>query len=265
MQPVPILLYHSVADSASDAYRPWTVAPSQLAEHLAVVAELGYTTLTVSDFLDRRGTQSLPAKPCLVTFDDGRADFLSGAVPVLVDRGATATVYVVSGHIGGTSAWLPMEEERGQPMMSWSAVRDVDGVGIEVGAHSESHRELDVLSAAHLEREVVDCRRRLSEGLGHGVRSFAYPHGYHSKRVIEVVRAAGFDSAAAVYDRWSHVDDFRFGLSRMFVWDTTEAEDLRATLNAERPRTTDRRRDAMLRGGWRAARWVRHRSFARAV
>lgn len=266
MQPVPILLYHSVSDTATAKYRVWTVTPRQLAEHLDVISDLGYTTLTVSEFLDRRTASTLPERPCVVTFDDGRADFVRGAVPVLLDRGAAATVYVVSGHVGGTSSWLPIAEERDQPMMTWSDLRDVVDAGIEVGAHSESHPELDVLASAPLVREIVDSRRRLTDRLGTPVRSFAYPHGYHSKRVVDVVRAAGFDGAVAVKDRWSHVDDDRFALARMFVWDTTSADDLRARLSDPEPRTgAAGHHEAVLRNGWRAARWLRHRLVGSAA
>lgn len=259
MSPVPILLYHSVSDTASDTYRPWCVAPSQLDEHLHIVCDLGFTVMTVSQFVDARSTGELPPKPCVITFDDGRADFVDGAVPVLQAHGVGATVYVVSGHVGGTSEWLPMAEERSQPMMGWADLRSLAGAGIEVGAHSETHVELDVVATKRLLDEVVSSRDRLSSGLGTSVRSFAYPHGYHSRRVVRVVREAGFDSGAAVKDRWSHVDDDRFALSRMFVWNSTTATalgDLLADppIDGGRDSTSDR----VLRSGWRCTRWARH-------
>jgi peptidoglycan/xylan/chitin deacetylase (PgdA/CDA1 family) len=258
--PVPILLYHSVDRAPSRAYEPWSVDPTTFDEHLDVVVTLGYTPLTVSDFVDRRAGARLPDKPCMITFDDGRADFLEGALPALESHRFPATMYMVSGHIGGTSSWLPMPEERDQPMLGWKDLRQLGRVGIEIGAHSDTHVELDVTGSTRLRSEVAASGARLSEGLGTAVRSFAYPHGYHSPRVVRAVREAGYDSAVAVKDRWSHLDEDRFALARMFVWRSTSADDLVEILStppATRPSDTSSQR--VLRRGWRYARWVRSR------
>lgn len=258
MTPVPILLYHSIGSTTSADYAQWCVDPNLFDEHLDVVAQLGFTTMTVSDFVDRRSDGALPTKPCLITFDDGRADFLDGAMPQLERHGMPATMYMVSGLIGGRSSWLPMTEERDQPMLGWHDLRAIDAAGIEIGAHSDTHVELDIVRSGRLDAEVADSRARLSDGLGTAVRSFAYPHGYHSARVVHAVRGAGYDSAVAVKDRWSHDDDDRFALARMFVWSSTSAEDLHATLtNPPATSPSDAASQRFLRIGWRYTRWVR--------
>lgn len=258
MTPVPILLYHSIGTTTSPDYEPWCVAPGLFDEHLEVVVRLGFTAMSISDFVDRRTDGTLPCKPCMVTFDDGRADFLDGAMPVLERHALPATMYMVSGLIGGKSNWLPMTAEREQPMLGWKELRAIDATGVEVGVHSDTHVELDIARSSRLTAEIADSRARLSDGLGTAVRSFAYPHGYHSPRVIHAVRQAGYDSAVAVKDRWSHDDDDRFALARMFVWGSTSADDLLATLST--PPTTrpfDTSSQRILRRGWRYTRWVR--------
>lgn len=258
MTPVPILLYHSVGATTSPGYAPWCVDPGLFDEQLDVVTGLGFTTLSVSDFVDRRTDGTLPEKPCVVTFDDGRADFLHGAMPALDRHGVVVTMYMVSGLVGGTSNWLPMPDEREQPMLGWNDLRTIGEAGIEIGAHSDTHIELDVARSRRLVAEVTDSRSRLSDGLGTAVRSFAYPHGYHSRRVVNAVREAGYDSAVAVKDRWSHDNDDRFALARMFVWGSTSAEGLRETLSApptSRPSDTPPQR--VLSRGWRYTRWAR--------
>jgi peptidoglycan/xylan/chitin deacetylase (PgdA/CDA1 family) len=258
MKTVPILLYHSIGSTTSPDYRQWCVDPALFGEHLDVVKALGYTTMTVTDFVDRRGDGTLPSKPCVITFDDGCADFIDGAMPVLEAHGVPATMYMVSGFVGGCSSWLPMVEERERPMLGWGDLRQIAAAGVEVGAHSDTHIELDIARSSRLEAEIADSRARLSDGLGTAIRSFAYPHGYHSPRVVHAVRVAGYDSAVAVKDRWSHDADDRFALARMFVWGSTEADDLHAILSA--PPTTrpiDTLSQRALRRGWRYTRWVR--------
>ena len=261
MIPVPILLYHSIAESATPNYQAWCVHPDTFDAHLQVVAELGFTPMTVSEFTDARATGVLPSRPCLITFDDGRADFTQFAMPALRRHAVSATVYVVASHVDGTSSWLPMVEERSQPMMSWSDLRSLGDVGIEVGAHSMSHVELDVVRPSRRRREIAQSRSLLRDRLDAEVRSFAYPYGYHSAQVVAEVRAAGFESACAVKDRWSHSDDDPFALSRLFVWDTTTADGLRKMLTSPPsgpPKDSPTAR--VLRVGWRGTRWARHRA-----
>lgn len=257
MTPVPILLYHSVGHPLADAYRHWCIEPPLFADHLAALAAAGYDCLTVSGLLDAIDAGTTPPKPLLVTFDDGRADFADHAMPALDQHGIPATMYVVSSRVGGTSSWLDIPGESEQPMMDWPDLHDVAAAGHELGAHSLTHPELDVLARDAIVDEIHGSRRELADGIGRDIRSFAYPHGYHSAAVLSATRSAGFDSACAVNDRWSWIGEDRFSLSRLVVGGGTTAEDLLDRL--ARPPATRQRRSRVLRTGWRCVRWVRHR------
>ena len=266
MTPIPILLYHSVAPEATDQYARWCVHPDLFAAQLDAVLALGYTPLTISELVDATSSGTLPKRPIAITFDDGRADFIEHAVPTLQSAGVASTMYVVTDNIGGTSDWLPMPGEADQPMMSWDDVRSAAAAGVEIGSHSATHRELDVIPAADLTDELVVSRQRLSDELGAPVRSFAYPHGYHSRSIVRRTELAGYDSACAVKDRWSHEHDDRFALSRLFVWGTTSAGELESMLSdpaTRAPRSV--RLERPLRAGWRAVRLVRGRLADRSV
>jgi len=130
MNPIPVLLYHSVDERWTPEYRRWCITPGLFAEHLAVIDELGFTCLGVSELIDAVDRAALPPRPIAITFDDGRADFSEYAVPLLAERGLPATIYLVTGCIGGTSSWLPIEAERDQPMMSWADVTALASVGM---------------------------------------------------------------------------------------------------------------------------------------
>lgn len=262
MTAVPILLYHSIAPDASAAYQPWCVRPDDFDAHLTMIGGLGLDPMTVSDFVDARANGSLPPKPCLITFDDGRQDFVEHAAPILAAHDTPSTMYLVTDHVGGTSSWLPIAAERDAPMMTWDQVRELAALNVEVGAHSRSHPELDVLDRIQRREEISGSRRRLADELGSEVRSFAYPHGYHSRSVVEEVRSAGFDSACAVNDRWCLDSDDPFALSRQFVWNTTTTDDLRSMLldpPTSNPTIRMCRSFARqtARVGWRTARRVR--------
>lgn len=255
MTPIPILLYHSVGRTDAPAYARWCIAPERFAEHLDALVDAGYTFLTVSQLVDATATGNLPERPMAITFDDGRADFARNAVAPMAERGIRSTMYVVTGRVGGTSDWLAIAGEREQPMMGWSQIADAAAAGVEIGAHSVSHVELDTVPRSVAAEEVRRSRVELGEALGDTIRSFAYPHGYYSAGVRQLVQDAGFDSACAVYDRWSSDRDDRFGLSRLIVDASTTSDQLVERLRI--PSRRGRPGHAALRVGWRAARRVR--------
>lgn len=241
-------------------YERWCVEPSLFDDHLSALCAAGYDFLTVSGLIDALDRGALPERPLVVTFDDGRADFVDNAVPVLERYGVPSTMYVVAGAVGGTSSWLGIPGESNQPMMTWTELDSIAAAGHEVGAHSLTHRQLDVLPIADATIEIRDSRIELEDGLGRPIRSFAYPHGYHSDAVVAATRAAGYESAGAVNDRWSWVGESRYALSRLIVEGASSAEELIGRL-AEPP-STPQRRSRVLQTSWRCVRWVRHRQPA---
>ena len=93
---IPVLLYHSVADTPAVGQEAFTVTPKRFAEHVAAIADAGLTALTVSDLAAAmRGERELPPRSVAVTFDDAFED-TQAAVERLRDAGIPSTVYVQS-------------------------------------------------------------------------------------------------------------------------------------------------------------------------
>ena len=219
---IPILVYHSVSAVPADWIAPFTVAPDVFDSHLEAIANAGARTMTVSELIDGlTGTAArLPERPALVTFDDGFADFATLAQPAMAGRGIRATLYVATRYI---------ESEIGpgtERMLDWPAIVELHASGVELGAHSHTHPQLDVLTRARAEYEIAHSKALLEAHLGAAVRSFAYPHGYSSASVRRLVRDAGFDSACAVGNTFSRPDESRFRLSRIMVRSTTTAREV---------------------------------------
>ena len=96
----PILMYHRIGDFQSD---PWglAVSPRHFAEHLEVLRKhcqprpLAQTVKAIQH-------QVLPwGRTLVVTFDDGYADSLHHAAPLLDRYDVPATLFLTSGYIGG--------------------------------------------------------------------------------------------------------------------------------------------------------------------
>jgi peptidoglycan/xylan/chitin deacetylase (PgdA/CDA1 family) len=193
----PVLMYHEIASRAATSSR-LAVPPGAFAAQLAYLHAAGFTTLTASALAVAvgDGTCALPPRPVVLTFDDGFADFHSEALPLLYEYGFTATVFVTTGWIqdaGSRSAG-----RRPGRMLSWQQILEAAEAGVEIGAHSDRHPELDQLSAADLRRELHDSKALLEDRLGRPVPGLAYPFGYSNIRVRRAARAAGHEYACAV-------------------------------------------------------------------
>jgi peptidoglycan/xylan/chitin deacetylase (PgdA/CDA1 family) len=225
MQPVPILMYHSVGERKNPAYDMWCVSPQRLQEQFSALKQKGYAVLTVGDYVDRLQTgAALPAKFVVITFDDGLQDFLTGAFPILDRFGFPATLYVAAGLIGKTSVWLAPLGEGQRPMLTADELRFLARSGIEIGGHTMTHPELDVLAPKVATAEIQGSRQVLEDIIGAPVHSFAYPHGYNSAKTREIVRNAGYRSAVRVRHALSERDEGRFGLSRLIITEDLDAD-----------------------------------------
>jgi len=102
-------------------------------------------------------------------------------------------------------------------MMSWTQVIEAAGAGVEIGAHSHSHPQLDQLTVQELRSELSGSRARLEDRLDHPVASLAYPYGYSSPRVRELAAEVGYRQAAGVANEASTHDDDMFAVPRLTI------------------------------------------------
>jgi peptidoglycan/xylan/chitin deacetylase (PgdA/CDA1 family) len=194
---IPILMYHAIAEQPAAATRTLSVQPGMFAAQLALLQQQRFTTVTFSQLgAAVRGHAVLPARPIVLTFDDGYADFHREALPVLIRYDCVATLFVTTGWIadaGQHAAGIPLDR-----MLSWDQIDEVCAAGFEVAAHSHSHAELDQLSDSALRNELSMSKILLEDRLGQEVSALAYPYGYSSPRVTRAVNAVGYRSAATV-------------------------------------------------------------------
>jgi peptidoglycan/xylan/chitin deacetylase (PgdA/CDA1 family) len=210
---MPALMYHSVS-AVAGPMRDLAVPPGRLAEQLGALTGAGYRLVGMSEALDRLDAGSTE-KLLALTFDDGYRDFLTAGVPALAAVGATATLYASVGHLGSQARWLGRWAPDFGPMLTWRELAEVAAAGIEIGNHGLLHHPLDVLPNDRLRREVVRSHDELEQHLQLQVRSFAYPHGYNSRRVRGVVASTGHDNATEVGRRLHTPAERRFAIPRL--------------------------------------------------
>lgn len=100
-----VLLYHRVAALASDPQR-LAVSPENFAAHLRLIRRAG-VAMPLDEMLARAAEGSLPERAVAVTFDDGYADTLHTALPMLVTHDVPASIFVTTSTIerGGEFWW----------------------------------------------------------------------------------------------------------------------------------------------------------------
>jgi len=105
-----ILTYHRVGDVAGEPWR-MTVPSEQFAEHIAQL-QADWNPVSLRDLVAALDGGHVPPRAAAVTFDDGYADNLHHALPVLERYGVPATVFVATGFVGSEREFWSDELER---------------------------------------------------------------------------------------------------------------------------------------------------------
>ena len=183
---VPILMYHGVAEEfASSVPEPEGINMSidKFVDQMETLKRNGYETISLYDYLDfRADTFQLPAKPVIITFDDGRKDSYYNTDDVLKDLGFKATMFVLTG---------AAPEKDGDFFLSWqelARMRDSGRWDIEAHGHlsqdpvgegyflvTKMDGESDEEYAQRVEEDYRSCVNSLRERLGIDPAFYAIP------------------------------------------------------------------------------------------
>jgi peptidoglycan/xylan/chitin deacetylase (PgdA/CDA1 family) len=165
---VVILIYHRVGRRTSISVDLPTALFAEQMEHLAAHYEV-LTLDAVADRLTEPGAGSGPA--VAITFDDGTADFVDEALPVLERVGLPATYYLATDFIERQAPF----PDGGVPM-TWAAAREAAASGlVHLGSHTHTHALLDRMSAGPTAAELDRSIDLIGEHTGVQARHFAYP------------------------------------------------------------------------------------------
>ncbi len=193
---IPVLMYHRVTEEPvkGSKYNVF-ITKDNLRKHLKSLQARGIETVTFGDFFRRK----LPAKPVVLTFDDGYGDIYQNLLPLLREFKMKAVIYVLGDRKHKTNFWDASQGEPEAALLTGDQIKELAGSGrMEIGAHSLSHRKLTELPIVEMTKEVVESKKNLEELIGERVYSFAYPYGDLNHEVKEAVREAGYPFGIAV-------------------------------------------------------------------
>jgi len=215
---VPILMYHNLKDlpvTATESQRTWTVAPEDFEAQMDWLAQRGFHTITMAQLVAHlKQRQPLPAKPLIISFDDGWAEQYTVAFPVLKRHGFIGTFFVYTN---------PLDRKQ---YLTWVQLQEMSAAGMDIQAHTLSHPHLRALAPDAAMHEIAESKRILESQLGKRVIALSYPYGEYNDTVVGMVKRAGFESAVTLASGYRQRADELFTLHRIRVSFGETLEDL---------------------------------------
>ncbi len=200
-----ILMYHMVREHIQGAkFNKLRVTPGQFEQQVKWLSEQGFQFVTIQALYVNWGKH--PDKTIAITFDDGYADNLLNALPILKKYNACATIYVVvDRHDRDWSSYKKAHHNTGElareSKLSDEQVKFLAQSGlIEIGSHTMTHANLDAIDDEQRSKEMVKSRSILQQQTGQAINSFAYPFGIYSNADIEAARLAGYNTAVTTIE-----------------------------------------------------------------
>lgn len=207
---LPILMYHHVSPNPGLV----TVSPVAFRAQMEALAGAGWRTAGLDEAARFFRGEAVPAKTCVVTFDDGYLDNQVYAAPVLRDYGLSAVIFTVTGWLGegpvrdGNQETPDHREckrriaagDAGSVTLRWSEAERLQASGVfEFHSHTHTHTRWDKTLADPGERQealandLLRSRKLLQERLGVLSRHLCWPQGYHDDQYVATAKGIGFD------------------------------------------------------------------------
>jgi peptidoglycan/xylan/chitin deacetylase (PgdA/CDA1 family) len=226
-----ILMYHKVDQILPGTRYPGNhVLPEAFDEQLAELKHWNYQSITLDEWIAYKEKRAgLPRRPIIITFDDGYRSTYHTAWPTLQRYGFSATVFLVASLIGKTNAWDV--DERQEPLLDESEIREMQSGGITFGSHTQSHRALTRIPLEEAARELADSRKILESILGRSVTSLCYPFAKQNRAIRNLARKTGYDAAVIGRGGTNRVWTDQYALRRIKVDTATTIGQLKKKLH----------------------------------
>jgi len=214
MEPtIVFLMYHELERpgrplcQSDPGYVRYILSEVDFREHVKSLTARGWSGWSVGQAL-----QGVAGSGVVITFDDGCETDLLMAGPLLHEHGMGATFYVTTGFMG-KKGYLTVQQ-----------LRELHGLGFEIGCHSMTHPYLSDLDTARLRNEVAGAKAQLEQWLGSRIEHFSCPGGRYNPQVQTVVRESGFATMATSRNHANGASTDRFELGRVAVLRGTGVE-----------------------------------------
>jgi peptidoglycan/xylan/chitin deacetylase (PgdA/CDA1 family) len=209
--PVPILEYHVLGAAPADAPYPELYVPRpDFHQEMDWLEGHDYQAVTLEE-VERAWYHggALPARPVVISFDDGYRPQFTYALPELERHGWPGVLNL---------------KAEGSDLYDSNVEAMIDA-GWELAAHTINHQDLTMLDPAVLEEEVAGSREILRRKYGVPVADFCYPAGRFDEAVIDAVKSAGYTAATTEISGFANRED-PYELARFEILGSTGIDGL---------------------------------------
>lgn len=180
---IPILMYHHIRTvniSDEQMLKDTSCSPARFVSHLNYLISHNYTTVTFVDVQNYLfGLDTLPAKPIILTFDDGY-DNNFWAAQKLRQKKMRGVFFVVTKTLNTPEH---LSSNNIQKMSEW---------GMEIGSHGKYHADLRKIRFDKVPLQMAESKIFLEKIIGLPVISFCYAAGGYNWRISKACQEAGF-------------------------------------------------------------------------
>ena len=181
-----ILLYHHVSSSTPAST---SISPKAFKSHMEYL-DAHHTVVSLQDVVSAiQHNTTLPENAVAITFDDGYANILDNAHPILADLGFPYTVFINPDEIGV-----------GPKQLTWEQVIAMHNDGVVFANHTLDH--LHMLNGeqamgehAWLEKvwqNVESAEKKIEDKLDISLKYLAYPFGEYNTALANKLKAEGY-------------------------------------------------------------------------
>ncbi|ALW83696.1 hypothetical protein AUC43_00395 [Hymenobacter sedentarius] len=229
---IPVLMYHKIPDAPLETKHKIYVTKENFEKHLAYFQKQKLTPITFADYLKFANGElplaQFPARPIILTFDDGYTDNYTNLLPLMQQYGYRGVMYLLGDFEVRHNQWdlaADPTEPRSE-IMDLAQKRAFVAAGWEIGAHTMSHLRLTTLPPSEAAQEIQRSKAELEATLQTQIVSFAYPYGDSNDTVKKAVREAGFTLGVSTDTGGMHLEDDRMQVFRINMFPNESASSL---------------------------------------
>ncbi|MDR3680038.1 MAG: polysaccharide deacetylase family protein [Flavipsychrobacter sp.] len=193
---VPVLCYHQVRDWGKDdskTARTFIMPVALFSAEMQMLHDSGYHTISADQLIAYVTTGALlPAKPVVLTFDDGTASQYENALPELNKYGFKAVFFIMT---------VVLDKKN---YLSKNQVKKLTNEGHEIGCHTWDHHNVTQYKGDDWKIQVQQPVSLLKSITGMPVKYFAYPYGLWNKNAADALKNYGFSAA---FQLWGAPDE----------------------------------------------------------
>ncbi|MDP2559565.1 polysaccharide deacetylase family protein [Psychrobium sp. 1_MG-2023] len=183
-----VLQYHHVSDTTPEST---SLTVQQFQQHMDYLKENNFKVLPLSKIInDLRSGKKLAEKTVAITFDDGYANVLINADPILKQLQFPYTVFVAPKEISANHL----------NMLTWAQLKAMTDSGVEIANHSWEHLHLNRQLTdetveqwqARIKQDIESAEAEIIKHTGHNFKYLAYPYGEYNSELQQLITSMGF-------------------------------------------------------------------------